>query len=68
MQECRGGASPERKSPARQVRRVRDFAGSVATLPMLAFLHLKPPQELIQNEEEILKLMSENCKFNAITL
>lgn len=29
--------------------------------------HLKPPQELIQNEEEILKLMSENCKFNAIT-
>jgi len=30
------GASPKRKSPARQVRRVRDFAGSVATLPMLA--------------------------------
>ena len=30
------GASPKRKSPARQVRRVRDFAGSVATLPMIA--------------------------------
>ena len=36
------GASPKRKSPARQVRRVRDFAGSVATLPMLAVFSFCP--------------------------
>ena len=40
------GASPKRKSPARQVRRVRDFAGSVATLPMLALKNCHFPLRL----------------------